>query len=209
MPETSTSRSPGKVIPLTLCEIVEESPTAISEFQTNWNNSVPILFVISTYIGAPSGINKLLYILTSIKPESIVADVNESKVIDFCWGTSATVSTTTSALPPPAVIAVSIISIKDVGIASENDIGSVFWLPILSKLINPICASINSEISSKPTESYPIVNLVWELSISMELAYWTIFFSIGSIFSLSPTVTVSNWIVLLKTNIESFPSPRG
>ena len=61
-----------------------------------------------------------------MNPESTVADVNESKLIVFCCGTSATVSTTTSALPPEAVIAASIISTKDVGIASENDIGSVF-----------------------------------------------------------------------------------
>ena len=68
----------------------------------------------------------MFFILTSINPESIVADVNESKLIDFCCGTSATESTTTSALPPPAFKAVSIKSIKDEGIASENDIGSVF-----------------------------------------------------------------------------------
>ena len=128
---------------------------------------------------------------------------------DFCCGTRATVSTTTSAVPPAAAMAVSIAVTSAVGITSVNEIGSVSSAPILFSSIKPISASISSVISSRPTESYPIVKLVVELSTVTALANWTKLFSTGSIFSLSPTSTESSSIVLLKTKIESPPSPIG
>ena len=199
VPETSTSILPVKVIPLTSWVIVEELSGAISVFQTSWKINVPILFFTSTYIGAPRGMNKLLVIVTSIFPELISAEENESKLIDFCWGTRATVSTTTLELPPPAVIAASMLATSAAGIISENEMGSVSSAPILSSSTSPIFASMSSVISSRPTESYPIVNVVLELSTVTALAYCTKLFSMGSIFNWSPTSTESISTVLLKT----------